>query len=90
MKVEREEREAVALLDNFRVEGKIHIPPGGRISDFFNVPKKSMVMTEAKIYTHRDNFLLYQTDFLVLNRDLIKGIVPKDYLEKGNEKLFNL
>jgi len=81
MKIAREEKEIVALLDNFRVEGKIHIPPGGRISDFFNVPKKSLVITEAQIFLHQDNKLLYQVEFIVLNRDLIKGLFHKEAME---------
>ena len=82
MKVEREEKEVVVILDNLRIEGKAHIPPGGRISDFFNVPKKSLVLTEAKVFLHENSHLLYSIEFIVLNRDLIRGIFNKDALEK--------
>ena len=81
MKIEREEREVVAILDNFRIEGTIHLPPGGRISDFFNIPKTSMVMTKARVFLHRDNQLLYRIGFIVLNRELIKGIFPQDEIQ---------
>lgn len=81
MKIEREEKEVIAILDNFRVEGKIHIPPGGRISDFFNIPKKSLVITEAQVFLHRDNQLLYRIGFIVLNRELVMGIFPQDEMQ---------
>lgn len=50
MKVEREEREVIAILDDFRVEGKIHLPPGGRLSDFFNVPRTSCFIKQALLF----------------------------------------
>jgi len=84
MRVEREEIEVIAILDDFRVEGKIHITPGGRISDFFNIPKKSLVITDAQIFLHRNNQLLYRTEFIILNRDLIKGILNKSAMRPLN------
>ena len=81
MKIEREKREVVAILDEYRIEGKIHLPPGGRISDFFNIPKKSMVMTDARVFLHRDDRLLYHIGFIVLNRELVAGIFPQDEMQ---------
>ena len=40
-----------------------------------------MVMTDARVFLHRDNQLLYRIGFIVLNRELIKGIFSEDEMQ---------
>jgi hypothetical protein len=80
MKVEQTEIEVIIYMQNSRVEGKLHLPSGGRLSDYMELAERQFVpVTDAKIYTVPTNELLYSVSFLSLNKDFIVFIFPKEH-----------
>ena len=79
MKVEKEAIEVIILTQNFRVEGTIHILPGGRLTDFITARtiENFIPITEAKIYSITSADLLYQTNFMNINTNFVILILPK-------------
>ncbi|MFH1201914.1 MAG: hypothetical protein V1674_03370 [Candidatus Omnitrophota bacterium] len=79
MKIEKETIEVIVLTQYYRIEGTVHILPGGRITDFIssrNV-ENFIPVTNAKIYSTLQNKMLYHTDFLNLNTNFIALLLPK-------------
>ena len=79
MKVEQSEIEVTIFMQNSRVEGKLHLPSGGRLTDYMALAERQFVpVTDAKIYIVPTNELLYSVSFLSLNKDFIVFIFPKE------------
>ncbi len=79
MKVEQSEIEVTIFMQNTRIEGKLHLPSGGRLTDYMALAERQFVpVTDAKIYTVPSNELLYTVSFLSLNKDFIAFIFPKE------------
>jgi len=78
MKVEQSVVEVVVFTHNSRVEGKLHLPSGGRLTDYLALAERKFVpVTDAKIFLIPGNELLYTVPFLSLNKDFIIYIFPK-------------
>jgi len=78
MKVEQSEIEVVIFTQNSRVEGRLHLPSGGRLTDYLALAERKFIpVTEAKIFMVLGNELLYTVPFLSLNKDFIVYIFPK-------------
>ncbi|MFH1459095.1 MAG: hypothetical protein ABIG64_01805 [Candidatus Omnitrophota bacterium] len=78
MKVSQTEVEVTIFMQNSRIEGKIHLPEQGRLTDYLAlVERKFIPVTNASIYLIPSNELLYSVDFLSLNKDFIICIFPK-------------
>ena len=79
LKAPREMMDVVIYTYNHRVEGKIHYPPGGRLTDFMNFRPEAMFMavTHAKIYTLSGEEPLHTVEFLDINRNQITMVFPK-------------
>jgi hypothetical protein len=71
--VEKMETGVIIFTQQHRIEGKAHIYPGGRFTDFMNAPTGLgfMPITDAKIYSLADGKLLYAVDFLSVNKNLV-------------------
>lgn len=83
MKVEQSEIEVTIFMQNTRVEGKLHLPSGGRLTDYMALAERQFVpVTDAKIYVVATNELLYTVSFLSLNKDFIVFIFPKEHQVK--------
>jgi hypothetical protein len=77
MKTEREAVEIIAFVPGYRINGVVHLPPGGRITDFVNVKEKPFIaVTKASIYFEETGKLAYKSEFVDLNRDYIMLIFP--------------
>jgi hypothetical protein len=69
-----------------RIQGNIHIRPGERLKDEINQAEPFFAVTEATIIDH-SGMELYRTDFLVVYREHIVWMLPKDQLtEASSEK----
>lgn len=78
MKVEQSVVEVIVFMSNSRVEGKLHLPAGGRLTDYLALAeRKFLPVTDAKIFLVPDNELIYTVPFLSLNKDFIVYIFPK-------------
>lgn len=85
-KIDRDKTEVVIFTPQYRIEGKIHIPLGGRITDFVNIPQTNFIaVTSARIYhtIQKGEGPLYEKDFLALNKEYIIIVSPKGRGEEG-------
>ncbi len=79
MKIDQMLVEVVVFMSGSRVEGKIHLPSGGRLTDYLALAERKFIpITEAKIFIIPGNELLYTVPFLSLNKDFIICIFPKE------------
>lgn len=79
MKVDQAEIEVVIFMQNSRVEGKLHLPAGGRLTDYLALAERKFIpITFAKIFLMPGNELIYTVPFLSLNKDFIVYIFPKE------------
>lgn len=79
--IDRDRVEVIIFTPQYRIEGKIHILPGGRITDFVNADSTYFIaVTQAKIYssTPREEEPLYEKDFLALNKEYVIVMIPKE------------
>ena len=67
--------EVIILTKDFRIEGKIDLVPGARLTDFMNETTKFMVVTAA-IVTDRNNKDVLQSDFINVLVSNIEIILP--------------
>ena len=78
MKVEQSEIEVVIFMQGSRVEGKLHLPSGGRLTDYLALAERKFIpITDAKIFIMPGNELVYSVPFLSLNKDFVVYIFPK-------------
>lgn len=79
MKVEQAEVEVMIFTQNSRVEGKLHLPSGGRLTDYLALAERKFIpITDSKIFLMPNNELVYSVPFLSLNKDFIIYIFPKN------------
>ncbi len=85
MSVITEEREVIVFLDDYRIEGTIHLHFEQRLLDFINVAdmnKGFFPMTGAKIYSLKNDQLLDSVEFISINREKVTLI----FFKKKDEK----
>lgn len=76
MAFEREKVRAIIFTTEMEIHGFVHIPPGGRLTDFLNnISKPFIPITDADIKT-KDNQKIH-TDLLQLNKDYVIAIIPQ-------------
>lgn len=78
--IDRDRVEVIIFTPQYRIEGRIHILPGGRITDFVNAAHADFIaVTRAKIYssTSREEKPLYEKDFLALNKEYVIIVSPR-------------
>ncbi|MBU2063497.1 MAG: hypothetical protein KKF93_03790 [Candidatus Omnitrophica bacterium] len=72
MKIDQTVVEVVIFMQNSRVEGKLHLPSGGRLTDYLALAeRKFLPITDAAIFIIPGNELLYSVPFLSINKDFI-------------------
>ena len=73
-----EDKTAIILFTrDFRIEGKIDLIPGARITDFMNNANMFIVVTEAKVSDHDGNEKI-SGHFINVLKESIQVIVPAD------------
>jgi hypothetical protein len=71
-----------------RIHGNIHVGQDRRLKDELNLPEKYIAITDAVIYLPNGQ-ILYQANFLAVQRDEIIWVVPDSEIEdpsKGSTK----
>ncbi len=72
----------IVITEHYRIEGTLHVPHRGRISDYLNrtlggESKATFIsVTDASCYSIIDGELRYATEFLTVHRDHIQIIIP--------------
>lgn len=75
-KIEREQRKVAIIVPGFRIEGKIHMLPKMRLSEFVNTARQFIPVTEAQVYSSDGSRKLYSCDFMEINRGSIITMIP--------------
>lgn len=81
MAFEREKVKSLIFTTNSEVKGFVHIPPGGRLTDFLNnIAKPFIPVTDAEVRTSDGR--IFKTGLMQLNKDFIIIIIPEESMEK--------
>ena len=87
LKIEKERHRAVMYLAQHRIEGTVHLPMGGRVSDFINYNLSDgpfIPLTGVSVYSAAGGDPLFQTDFLAVHRNHIQFMtIEKELPAKG-------
>lgn len=79
MKISQTQVEVVIFMQTSRIEGKLHLPSGGRLTDYLALAERKFVpITDASIYILPENRLLCSVPFVNVNKDFVIYIYPKD------------
>lgn len=87
-KTKKDNIRALIYLQGYKIFGTIHLPIGGRLTDFLNTKglgaegESFIPVTEASIYDISDGKLIYCTPFLNINKDQILFIFPHEDKQK--------
>ena len=61
----------------YRIEGDLHVLSGSRLTDALNSKAKDfLAITNAKVFAISTDKLLYEPEYLAVNRDSIAVIFP--------------
>lgn len=72
--IQKDPHQAVIYLPPYRIVGTVHLPVGGRLSDFINsnvVDNPFIPLTAVSVYSAEANELLFTSDFLAVHRSNI-------------------
>ncbi len=84
MKIEREQVPVVVYMKDFKIEGTLHIPPGGRLTDFMNISGKPFIpVTDAVIYKTETGEKLYEIGLMQINKNFVQLIFPQAEIKNG-------
>lgn len=76
IKALKERVHIVLLTASYRVEGEMHVVPGGRILDEINKERDFVPITNATIYEVSGEMPLDVLDFIAINKNLIVMVAP--------------
>ncbi len=76
LKIAKEPTPVVIFTRNHRVEGEIYMLSDSRLTDELNARVRSFIpVTNARIYSLTGDSLLYQADFVTLNKNAIDIVI---------------
>lgn len=82
VKIQKEEKAIIAYTRNYKVEGKMYLPIGARLSDFISsAQQKKFIPVTGAVVSDLSGNQVCKTDFLELNRDEIVFLVPRSESE---------
>ncbi len=82
MRIEREKVPVIIYMKDFKIEGNLHIPPGGRLTDFINISNKQFIpVTDAVIYNPKSESL-YNVGLMQVNKNFIQALFPKEEVKE--------
>ena len=85
------DRVAVTIYtEKMLIEGVAHLPKGGRLSDYINVDRRFIPISEAKLTSLVSGELIREVDVLMLNRDFVLILLPREEDEEGGEEQGNV
>jgi len=71
-KVKKEKFEVIIRTIEEKIEGKVHMLPGGRLLDMLNNKDENFVaVSDANVYSLPTGKLIFEAEFLVLNKTQI-------------------
>lgn len=74
--------EVEIFTSNFKIIGFAHIKPEsyrGRLTDLLNEQNLNFLpITKAKAFDHQKNELVYKSECIAINKDLIEAVIPID------------
>ncbi|MBN1536813.1 MAG: hypothetical protein JW908_08790 [Anaerolineales bacterium] len=62
-----------------QIQGWVYIRPDQRLKDEMNEQEQFFAVTDAQVFDHAGN-MKYKTKFILVNRDQVIWIIPKDEL----------
>ncbi|MCD6309997.1 MAG: hypothetical protein J7M18_04740 [Candidatus Eremiobacteraeota bacterium] len=76
IKAIKEKVPVIILAAGYRVEGEMHVAPGGRLLDEINRERDFLPLTNATIYDVTGEVPLDTLEFLAVNKELTVMIAP--------------
>ena len=69
----------ILLTATYRLEGDIHVVPGGRLLDEINKEREFIPVTRATIYDLNGDSPLDTLDFIAVNKSLVVMVAPASH-----------
>ena len=76
VKAMKEKIPVVLLTTSYRLEGEMHVVPGGRLLDEINKERGFVPLTNATVYDVTGETPLDTLDFIAVNKNLVVMIAP--------------
>lgn len=76
VKAVKERIPVVLLTTSYRLEGEMHVVPGGRLLDEINKERGFIPLTNATVYDVSGETPLDTLDFIAVNKNLVVMIAP--------------
>lgn len=77
MSGEYERPSVIILTQNYRIKGRIDLPPDERVTDYVTSAKNFIAITDAEV-RDLDGRILFNAGFMNLHRDHIVIIAPEE------------
>lgn len=72
----KEKIPVILLTTTYRLEGEMHVVPGGRLLDEINKERDFIPVTNATVYDISGETPLDTLDFLAVNKSLVVMVAP--------------
>lgn len=72
----KEKVPVILLTTTYRLEGEMHVVPGGRLLDEINKERDFIPVTNATVYDISGETPLDTLDFLAVNKSLVVMVAP--------------
>lgn len=76
--------------EDFIIEGIAYLPKGGRLSDYINIDRRFIPITEAVMRSLADGKEIQKMEALMLNRNFVIIILPREEeiarIKQGNNE----
>jgi hypothetical protein len=69
----------ILLTNHYRLEGDIHVVPGGRLLDEINKEREFIPITRATIYEVSGDAPLDTLDFIAVNKSQVVMVAPANH-----------
>jgi hypothetical protein len=72
----KEKIPVILLTTTYRIEGEMHVVPGGRLLDEINKERDFVPITNATVYDITGETPLDTLDFIAVNKSLVVMVAP--------------
>jgi hypothetical protein len=72
--------EVLILTSHYRVNGRIALVPGARLTDYVDESKEFFAVLDASVHQRSDEKVLFRAKFLDVNRDSVEIILPAEMI----------
>lgn len=76
VKAVKEKIPVILLTTTYRLEGEMHVVPGGRLLDEINKERDFIPVTNATVYDISGETPLDTLDFIAVNKSLVVMVAP--------------